>query len=230
MSIDELGMAAAAEIRSSTAQAVDSSTMLHDLHRLRRRRTSEAVGAVVAACAAVVVVLGYNGSHKDDRRPVSEPTTVAPRSCRDAAVHCLGADRYRIELKVPVIVRLPDNFQDAFSFSGRSAVEVFRNDVTATTGVTIMEDVTPLAYDRSSGRAVGAGRTAASMAQWLSKRPYLVDTAVDRTTVDGLPAWHVVGRMKLGAAVSQGGMAVTFASSTATPRWWDDLAAEYTLV
>jgi hypothetical protein len=238
MSIDELGRAAAAEARHNAASAVDTGTMLDRLHRMRRRRTAGSIIAALAVAAAVVAggLWISRDTHADSHhRPAS---TQIPRStgiCADPEIRCLGADSYRFpELPVTITLTLPANFQRDFKV-GTEEIEGYRSDIN-TTGVTVTEHAMPAKYGPAAWiRDPAAGTTAASMARWLSNRPFLIHTTRTRTTVDGRPAWHVTGDLKPGAALPAakdgGNVAPTLGRSfNDSMGYRADLTGQYTLL
>ncbi len=238
MTIDELGRAAAAEARRNAATAVDTGAMLRQLHRMRRRRTAGSIIGALAVAAAVLVS-GVAISHDTRADSRNKPASPHPPSstgiCADPDVRCLGADRFRfVDLPVPITLTLPVNFDRDFTVR-TDGIEGYRSDID-TTGVSVGEHATPAEYGpRSWTQDPAAGRSAASMARWLSSRPFLIHTTLTRTAVDGLPAWHVSGDLKPGAALpapkAGGDVAPTFGRSyKANFGYRADLTGQYTLL
>ena len=238
MSIDERGRAAAAEIRRASASGVDPTTILTALHRRRRHRTVGTLVAAVAACLAIVAALlvAHNQVTKRGSEPATPPTThrTTPpgRQC-GALVTCLGGRRYVIDLRVPVTTTLPANFKRDFHAAGPHLLEAYRKHFNAT-GVSVMEDATPVKYDGSWTRDPEAGRTAASVAHWLATRPFLTNTTVNRVRVGRLAGWQVKGDLKPDAALPAskiiGSVAPTFAADDGTDGYRPGLTGDYTLV
>ena len=79
-----------------------------------------------------------------------------------------------------------------------------------------MDNAIPVDYDASWTRDRAAGSNAASMARWLSQRPFQVHATLTQTTVGGRPAWQVTAHLKpdaqLPAIHGTGPVAPTFAS------------------
>ena len=237
MSIDELGRAAAAEARASATAAVDTGTTLVRLHRMRRRRTAGSIIGALAVVAAVVVggvLIGRNSHAESGPRPATQ-NPPSRGICANPEVRCLAADTFRFaDLPVPITLRLPGNFQRQFS-TGTDGIEGYRSDID-TTGVTVTEHARPTKYGPASWtRDPAAGNTAASMARWLSERPFLIHTTRTQTTVDGRPAWHVTGELKPGAALpapkENGDVAPTFGRAhNDSMGYRADLTGQYTLL
>ena len=147
--------------------------------------------------------LGSTHAANSGATPGSHPTSTSSTasspsdSCSDGQVTCLGSGRYRFALGAPVTITLPDNFGDDFSVDQPGMLEMYRNDL-ETTGVSIMENPTPVRNDGSWSRDATAGHTAKSVARWLAKRPFLTNTEI-RRIVGGRTAWRVSGALKPGA-------------------------------
>jgi hypothetical protein len=203
MSIDDLGRAAATDARRKSALDVDPTAMLTDLHRTHRTRTLGTIlaAAVVVVVGAAVVLVGARvASHTHSANPAARPspTPSASALCSGLPITCLGAQRYRVALTVPVTVTLPTNFGAGFRLFGNGAVEDYRNDADST-GVTVMENAIPVKYDASWTQDPAAGTTAASMATWLWKRPFLVHATLTRASIGGRIAWRVTASVQPGA-------------------------------
>lgn len=242
MSIDEMGRAAATEARHHAATAVDTGVMLDRLHRMRRRRTAGTIIGGLAVVAAVVAggVLITRSTHADaHHRPASTHTPRSTGICADPEVRCVGANGYRfVDLPVPITLTLPANFvRDNFSVTTNS-IEGYRSDVKPdwSAGVMVHERAVPAKYGPVAWtRDPAAGSTAASMARWLSNRPFLIHTTRARTTVDGRPAWHVTGELKPGAELPAsrlgGSVAPTFGRAyNDSMGYGANLTGQYTLV
>jgi hypothetical protein len=237
MTIDELGRAAAAEVRAGAETAVDTGIMLHRLHRMRHRRTAGSIVGVLAVAAAVVVGSAVISHHTDAQsypKPATTRTLPSTGICADPEVRCLGANRFRfVDLPVPITLTLPADFQRDFTVR-TEVIEGARSDID-TTGVSVNERAVPVRYDRSWTRDPSAGTTAASMARWLSQRPFLIHTTLTRTTVGGRPAWHVTGDLKPGASLpapkERGNVAPTFGRDyNDSMGYRADLTGQYTLL
>jgi hypothetical protein len=97
-----------------------------------------------------------------------------------------------------------------------------------------MENATPVLNDTTLTREPSAGTTAATMATWLSRRPFLTQTFVVRTTVGGRVAWLVSGVVRVRAPLhgeKNGAPAgPTFSSGVAVASCTHHLTGQYTLV
>jgi hypothetical protein len=242
MSIDELGRAAAAEARRAT-NGVNAMTMLEELQQRSRTRTIGTIGVVVAVCAAIVTSILLARSGKPSSAPAAGKTNGATSSTTSTSgpgceanvppVQCLSDRRVRVSAPVRATIHAPANFVWNARKSGRSCFESYRNDVNGT-GVTVMENAVPVRDDSSWARDGSAGTTAASMAEWLSARPFLTHTSVKRVLVDGIAGgWRVSGELKSGAKLpaDKSGTAVgpTFLDTACTAGFAPNLFGNYTL-
>jgi hypothetical protein len=219
VTIDDLGRSAATAARHKAAQEVEPAMMLRQLHRTHRTRNMLAVGSAVAvaALAAVLVVRGVLPSGGATSPGGTVPTGAPTATCPDG-VTCLGGDRYRVDLPVPLTIAVPTNFQGAFNRIGTDAVEDYRSDVDGS-GITIMENAQGMLDDRTGRPDPSAGTTATSMATWFTKRPFLVRPTMQATTVNGRHAWLVTGGVKAGVP-----LLVTKAGALAAPVFRDSIA------
>jgi len=241
MSIDDLGRAAATDVRRKATQEIDPTKMLKQLRRKQRNRSVATAVAVVGVVAAGTILVangalpGHHQSGNTASRPSPSPTISGP--CHNALVTCLGGNKYLVALTVPVTVTLPANFQGAFAQSGNASgvFEDYRTD-NANAGITVMENATPVKYDASWSQDPTAGNTAASIATWLSKRPFLSHTSLTRTNVGGRAAWRVSSDLKPGAALpaeknGTGPVAPTFTDTPYnTAGYRPGLTGQYTLL
>ncbi len=161
-----------------------------------------------------------------------QPSTRSSSACPGApTVTCLGGNRYRVALTVPVTVTVPANFQPELQVFGANTIEDYQTGNIGNTGVTVQENAVPSRNDASGTRDPAAGTTAQSMADWLAHRPFAVPTAVVRTTVGGKPAYQVDVVLKKGAPLrsmhNTDPAAPTFGSGMAA---WGTLKARYTLL
>ena len=200
-----------------------------------RRRTNVILGA--SAVAAVIVAGGWFVNAQtgaSDSVPASDQPseTIAQAPC-GSSVTCLGNDRYTVALARPVTLTLTPDFDEGLDFSpGSTVLDTYRNDAGA--GVAVLEKAVPAKYDESWSRDPEAGRTAESVARWLSRRPFLEDTTLTQTTLGGLPAWRVTGKLKPDAALpadkkSIQEVAPTFFNESGQAAYGRDLTGEYTL-
>jgi hypothetical protein len=224
MSLDDRARAATDQLRASVTAGLDPDDMLARMHQARRRRV---VARTVSTAAAVLVVAAVAGSAlllgDDDARTVpAHSTATGPGACTQPRVTCPDGHRIRVDLRIPLDVTLPSNFQDEVTTWGPQSVELYRRDLEQT-GVTVYEDAVPVRYDASRTRDPAAGTTAASMARWLADRPYLTGTTLTQRTVAGRTVWHVTGSARDGAAlpdrVAHNAAAVTFAVPGESVAW-----------
>jgi hypothetical protein len=238
MSLDDRARAATDELRASVTAGLDADGMLGRMLLARRRRA--AAGTVALAAAVLLATAGaitglLLGAGDDDARTVpGHPTVTATGACASPRVTCLdGRRRVRVDLRIPLTVTLPDNFEDGVTTWGPRSVELYRSDIEHA-GVTVYEDAVPVRYDASRTRAPAAGTTAASVARWLAARPYLTGTTLTRRTVAGRTGWQVTGIARAGAAlpdrVGHNDAAVTFAVPGEGVSWVSPVVAgSYTL-
>jgi hypothetical protein len=243
MSVDELGRAAASAARVTTA-TVDPELMLRRLHRRSRRRQIASITAATAVFAVVlagVVVLARPTAAPPTSPPTPRPSASTPTAsastdsrCNNDTIICVGANRLRISLTVPVTVALPENFDDIVRL-GDTSFESYQTDIDSA-GVTVMENAVPVQNTDGWSRDPSGGTTAATMAHWLAKRPFLTGAKVTATTVDGRPAWRVSAVLKPRAALravklTEGAVAPTFTDGHETTMGYNStLAGEYTLL
>jgi len=239
VSIDELGRAAAADVRRQASIDVDPSAALVDLHRTHRRRTAlvVAAAAVVVAVVAGLVARGPWLGQAAQRTPVPagapSPSPSAVLCPPGQVCHVPGTRTFSVGLAIPLTLTLPADFSASFGDMRRDTVEFYRTSV-SDTGVTVMENPVPARDDYTWTRDPAAGTDARSVAQWLAGRPFLAGTALSPTTVGGRPAWRVTGGLRRGAALTAHKnmlpAAPTFASGGGTAAYWAGLHAEYTLL
>jgi hypothetical protein len=236
MSVDELGQAAARGVRGAAA-TIDPDVMLRRLQQHRRRRQVASMVAVAVSCA--VVLAGIVELARPEAKPVASrprPSATAPIDdrCNNVTIVCLGGNTFRVAVTVPVTVTLPANFGDLIRF-GETSFESYRTDLDSS-GVTVMEDAVPVRNDASWSRDPSAGDSAAAMATWLSKRPFLSGATLTPTTVDGRPAWRVSAVLKPHAPLravklQEGAVAPTFTNGNVTTMGYSrSLRGDYTLL
>jgi hypothetical protein len=236
MTLDARGRAATTDLRRATTQRVDPMIMLNDLERNSRAKNRRNAVAAVAAAAALIAgglfVAHAVGGTTEESPGGIRPTTHASPSCSGGpTVTCVGANRYRVALIVPVTVTVPANFQPELQVFNATTIEGYQAGDIGATGVTVQEDAVPTRNDASETRDPAAGTTAQSMATWLAHRSFAVPTSVVRTTVQGRPAYQVDIVLKKGAPLlgkhNTDPAAPTFGTGMAA---WGTLKARYTLM
>jgi hypothetical protein len=238
MSVDVRARAAAAEARRAAERAIDPVVMLGELHRIRRRRMVAMVTSSIVLVAAVVggaVLIAQPAHHNQGAPAVTSNTPPPDRRCvAHDRIRCLGATSFQVALRVPVTFRLPTTFDREVNVSAPDVLDVYRSDVSQT-GVSVIENATPVKNDSSWSRDPAAGRNAAAIATWLKNRPFLTQATLTRTTLGGLPAWRVSAQLKPGASLPAPrgefeSVAPTFISGAATAGYKPGLSGDYTLV
>jgi hypothetical protein len=235
MTIDELGKSAAAEARSRAARHVDPGPLLARLERTRRARDRSTI-AVALAVVAVIALLTTGDLLFNDhpKRPVdpASPSTPTDSLCRDPRITCPTDGRFRVRLPAPLTLSLPPNFERDIRLIGRNTVETYRR--TNTAGVTVMERARPVRNDGSWSRDPAAGRTAHSMALWLTHRPFLTHVVLHKTSVGRLTAWRVTASLRTSAHLRAlggvGKIAPTFAGDAGREGYAPTLTGEYLLL
>ena len=236
MSFETLARREAEDALASVGEvdAIDRLAELKQQARSRRRTR----GGLTAAAVALVLAAGTWLVTSQTGASETPPPAAPPPSVRTepglcgSGVTCLGNDRYKVALAVPVTLTLTPDFVDDLSFDpGDMTLDAYRKAGDA--GVAVLEHAVPVKYDESWARDPKAGRTAESMARWLSRRPFLEDTTLTPTTLGGLPAWHVTGSLKAGArlpAIKAGYAAPTFRTTgSGQAAYGPLLTGEYTL-
>ena len=229
--------------RREAQEALDSVrgvSVMEQLVELRqrdrtRRRTNLILGASAIAAAIVGGAWFVNGQTgaTEPIPAIDQPAETTAQGLCSSSVTCLGNDRYQVDLARPVTLTLTSDFVDDLSFTpGSTLLDTYRNDSGA--GVAVFEKAVPAKYDESWTRDPKAGRTAESVARWLSLRPFLEDTTLTQTTLGGLPAWRVTARLKPDARlpagkVGFGEVAPTFVNESGQAGYGQDLTGEYTL-
>jgi hypothetical protein len=210
VTLDELAQVATRDLAADTGRGLHPEAMLARLHRARRRRTavvSVAAAAVLAvAVAGVGAAVGRDGATPSPRPPVaSEPLPSDPTGddpCSAPRITCLDSGaRLRVDLLDPVVLVVAANFQDSPNVLGKGSVEIYRSDIEAGTGVTVMEGAVPVSNGQGWSRDATAGTTARSMATWLAHRPFLRPATPVRLVVSGHPAWRVRTVLRDGATL-----------------------------
>jgi hypothetical protein len=199
MSIDQVARRAGADLRTAVARDLDvdaSFAALEGTRRRRRRARVVAAGVALAAAATLLTVL-----------PASAPRAPAPPSTSTRSTPCLGdehvtcpsPDQVQVRAAVPYDVHLPTVFEGEPGSSRSSAwVEFFQRTPgmhQSEAGVTVMTGVEPA----RSGKHLAAR----ALAYWVAGRPFIAPTTVERTSVDGFPAWRVDATLREGEPRSQ---------------------------
>ncbi len=244
MSVHDLARAASADLQAHTVADVDAGLDgLYVVHTRHRRRSHIAIA--LAAAAAVVVgwwgVTGLGGQ-PSTLEPSRNPSTgstplLVPQGtgvCHRSLVTCRGDRTYVFGLTSPVRWQIPRRY-GVGSGAGPTSNMVESYTPSGSSGITVMEGVRA-----STGRshpAAGVPDTPEGFITWLAARPYLHASAVRRTTLGGLDAWHVRVGLKphlgpgpgrcTGAVGGQPCYPITYQDG-GTTGIWGDMTADYT--
>jgi hypothetical protein len=196
--IEQLARTSAEDLRAMTGSDVEAN--LTDLHaRVVRHQRRTRIGLVAAAVAAVGLAAagGVVLTHPEDRgvpptNPEPSPNHARTYCPTDIPVTCLDAHTYRFPLIHPVDWKIPADYV----FRSRDPVspwlvESYRIDGhPGESGVTVMEHARASRPD-GHGRAGGVGATPQALTQWIADRPFLLSGPVQKSVLDGRPAWQV---------------------------------------
>lgn len=195
---EQLARTSAEDLRATTTSDVEGG--LTDLHvRLVRRQRRTHMGLVAAAALAVGLAAtgGSVLTHRADRgfsptHPQPSQNRAFPYCPSDIPVTCLAHHTYRFPLVQPVDWRIPAGFV----FRSRDPwtpwlVESYRTDGhPGESGVTVMERARASTAD-GTGPAAGVTDTPQALVRWIATRPFLATGPVERTLLDGQPAWQI---------------------------------------
>ena len=195
--IEQLGRTSAEDLWATTTSDVEAG--LADLQvRLVRRQRRTHMGLVAAAVLAVALAAGGAVlTHREDHnvRPAHpEPSEKhADGYCpTDIPVTCLAHHTYRFPLVRPVDWQIPAGY--VFRSPGPVTpwlVESYRIDGhPGQSGVTVMERARA-SSPNGNGPAAGVADTPRALVQWIADRPFLSASPVQKTLLDGHPAWQV---------------------------------------
>lgn len=184
---DRIAAAAASNAHASSAQ-VDAHTGFPTFQRaVERRRRSRVLASVAAAALAVGAILWAvqvpDARRAEPSRPIPSPRTAVGRLQSGSA-----------NLAVPVSYPACVSLSRLTSTTAEMAKFVFADEGGALGGVTIFENVIPV-RDRAGHRDPTAGNDPHSMARWLARRPFLLDTRIVPVIVGGRPGWRVESRV-----------------------------------
>lgn len=200
MSIDQVARRAGADLRTSVVRDLDvddAFAALEGTWRRRRRVRLITAGLTVAAAAAAALVLV----------PSSDPKASAPGPSRAETTYCLGTEQVtcpardvvQVRTTVPYDVHLPKAFVGDPGVSRAPGwVEFYQHTPGVSgsrAGVTVLSGVDPARATRHLSTQ--------QVASWVAGRPFLAPTTVERTSVDGLPAWRVDATLRPGEPRSQ---------------------------
>src|SRR5204863_3685531 len=126
--------------------------------------------------------------------PTTTPTTINSnqtlRTCANPMFTCHGG-QITAHMAVPMTWTVPSIFSRDLHYSVNTAadtpllVEAYWRDKTPT-GVTVAENAVAATPSASADPDPTAATGAHAFATWLSQRPYLQSSPVQRTTLDGL--------------------------------------------
>jgi hypothetical protein len=216
MTIDQRGRQAGASVRAQLDR-IDVDGSLDALLVSVRRRQYLRTAAAVAAVAAVVIggLTVRDAVTRADVPPTSDTPSIGPTGqCQQAFLQCEAGGRYTVRMQTQVTWTQPRSFAPQLDYltgpHGDHAVMVqaYRRGQHIAAGVVVADPVFAARVVGPSGggsffeglKAVApdrsVGRGAHALAVWLSQRPYLIASAVERATIDGHPAWTVEVRLR----------------------------------
>jgi hypothetical protein len=238
VTLDELALVATRDLAAETGRGLDPEAMLARLHRARRRRTavvSVAAAAVLAVTVAGVgAAVGRDGATPTPRPPAASGKLATDDPCSAPRVTCLPGAKVRVALDDPVVLAALANFETMPSVFSRRDLQIYRTDTADGTGITVLEQATPMRNDESWTRDPSAGVTARSVATWLAHRPFLQQTTPERVRVGGRTAWRVPTVLRNGAALkatySSAAVAPLFTSLTSRAYLTPSLPGEITVL
>ena len=195
MSIDQVARRAGEDLRRSVLRDLDVDAAFAALEGTRRRRRrARVITAGVAVAAAATTVLAVV--------PFSGPTTTKPAPSRSGPGYCMGTtfatcpapDVVLVNAAVPYDVHLPKAFEgDPGIDKAPEWVEFYQRAPGvsgSTAGVTVLSGVDPARSTKHLG--------ARQLASWVAGRSFLDSAPVERTSVDGRPAWRVDATLRPG--------------------------------
>lgn len=200
MSIDQVARRAGADLRTSALRDLDvdvAFAALEGTWRRRRRARVVTAGLTVAVATATAVALV----------PFSDQTRTAPHPSGPETSYCLGTERVscpardvvHVRATVSYDVHLPKAFVGDPGVSRAPGwVEFYQRTPGVSgsrAGVTVLSGVAPA----RSTKHLAARR----LADWVAGQRFIAPTAVERTSVDGLPAWQVDATLRPGEPRSQ---------------------------
>jgi hypothetical protein len=202
MSIDQLARRAGADLRTSVLRDLDVDAAFAALAgtRRRRRRARGITAGVAVAASATAAFAAW---------PFSGLTVSAPDPAHPGKSYCLGTEQVtcpardvvQVRTTVPYDVRLPEAFVgDPNVNRAPGWVEFYQRTpgVSGTrAGVTVLSGVDPARSTKHLG--------ARQLAYWVAGRRFIAPTTVERTSVDGFPAWRVDVSLREGEPRSQSG-------------------------
>ena len=165
--------------------------------RRQRLRATAAVGTVAAVTLLGLGAVQWTGGDRAgvapppaDREPPTVQETTGGAGCDHERITCLGGDRYTVHLDVETTWTLTEGFDTPYSWpepTGAFVQSYFRG---GEAGVAVIHHVG--AGARSSGvRPVAGVDEAEELIDWISERPFLDASSVERTQLGSDPAWTV---------------------------------------
>jgi hypothetical protein len=151
---------------------------------------------VAAAVTAVLALVPFSGQ----TRSAPQPSDSGPHYCLGTeVVLCPAPDVVEVEASVPYDAHLPKAFLgDPGINMAPEAVEFYQRTPGVSgsqAGVKVLSGADPA---RSTEHL-----DARQLADWVAGRGFLDSTSVERTSVDGLPAWRVDANLRPGEPRSQ---------------------------
>jgi hypothetical protein len=197
--IDQLARTSAEDLWAATTCGVEAG--LADLQvrlvrRQRRIRMGLVAAAVVAAGLAATggAVLTHRADHgvPPSHHPKPSQNHAFAYCPTDIRVTCLPHHTYRFPLVQPVHWHIPADYVVRAQTATPWLIESYRSDYPHpdSSGVTVMEH-TRASTPNGNGPAAGVADTPQALVQWIANRPFLSTGPVQKTLLDGHPAWQV---------------------------------------
>lgn len=196
MKLDDLAREAGEATRAAVLAKADVEASLARLHVVRRRRARTRWLAVAASSAAVVAVLF--GASMSASPPAPEPQPAAPASPSTGDDSCTGSPMVRclpggvveVDGPMPYSLRLTGDFNpDVAPGSTPASIDIFQDQPRTRAGVSVLGEVAAVGPDAGT-------MTAPELASWIASRHFVLASPVERTSVDGRPAWRVDVRLR----------------------------------
>jgi hypothetical protein len=207
MSIEQRARSAGATLRSAHANDPDASEtyprLLDAIQRRARMRVIAAAVVLTAAAGGVGVALSRSDSV--DVAPIGKPPATSAGvalPCEQVFFHCGAGSKITMSLPVPATWTVQSPFARDLHVvtepgTGQLLLaEFYRKDTAQPAGVTVAEGVRATKADHFANVDPSAPTSARALANWVSRRPFLRSSAVQKTPVGGLPGWTVQVRLR----------------------------------